>query len=402
MEKKNNEDITTEELFGKGTKNRPYEIKKVEELQNITQKENCYYSIKPELLKSLLNKMEGNGTKSNPYKISIVEELQAIMIDPDSYYLQTDDIDGSKTKNWFRDNFGTIPDFSGTYDGQEYQIKNIHTDHKGLFRNTETDGIIKNVNLVDVNAKGSGLVGRNKGTIKNSYVSGNIEGNDTVGGLVEINDGLGKIIDCYSDCVINSHSDFDINDDINYDIKYDGYKVGGLVGENNGEIIESSSKGDVNGNKKVGGLVGLNKNEIVESISKSDVNGDKEVGGLVGANGTFKEGYSCNIIGSKSKSKVKGDNMVGGLVGQNFGSINYVIASGDIFVPNDPTVNFDNIGDVSDNCSEEYKVEIVDTGFFEPPKTIDPEYNVRVGKIVGWDEGSTNNYKSEDIKINKW
>ena len=73
--------------------------------------------------------------------------------------------------------------------------------------------------------------------------------------------------------------------------------VGGLVGESSGEIHESGSIGQVNGEDHVGGLVGVNSGLISKCNSTGDVTGKfgnfPYIGGLVGENGgTIRDSYS--------------------------------------------------------------------------------------------------------------
>ena len=94
--------------------------------------------------------------------------------------------------------------------------------------------------------------------------------------------------------------------------------VGGLVGRNDGKILDCYTTGSVLGSSHVGGLVGLNAytGTISNSYSTSLVWGiSSSVGGLAGDNdGTISLCYS---IGS-----VRGYSFVGGLVGYNkFGSV---------------------------------------------------------------------------------
>ena len=56
---------------------------------------------------------------------------------------------------------------------------------------------------------------------------------------------------------------------------------GGLAGLSEGDIIASSSSGEVSGVSEVGGLVGYNKGGITMSYSTGEVSGRGSVGGLV-------------------------------------------------------------------------------------------------------------------------
>ncbi|MCL2290892.1 MAG: InlB B-repeat-containing protein, partial [Bacteroidetes bacterium] len=95
-----------------------------------------------------------------------------------------------------------------------------------------------------------------------------------------------------------------------------GYKVGGLVGENNdGTITNCYVIGNLTDAQQIGGLVGGNWGTISNCYFTGNVTGTYEqAGGLVGENlyGTIS---NCYAIGN-----VTGENYVGGLVGQNIGS----------------------------------------------------------------------------------
>jgi len=120
------------------------------------------------------------------------------------------------------------------------------------------------------------------------------------------------------------------------------YYVGGLVGFNNGIVINSYSTGEVSGTVgMVGGLVGKNSDTVSNSFSTAGVSGVVNAGGLVGDNwrGTVSNSYSTgNVIGSScvgglvaysnngtvtnsySTGSVTGNEEVGGLVGRNYHS----------------------------------------------------------------------------------
>jgi hypothetical protein len=59
-------------------------------------------------------------------------------------------------------------------------------------------------------------------------------------------------------------------------------RVGGLVAENQGTLINSYATGAVSGYRQVGGLVGLNGGTVRNSYSTASVSGDRWTGGLVG------------------------------------------------------------------------------------------------------------------------
>lgn len=62
--------------------------------------------------------------------------------------------------------------------------------------------------------------------------------------------------------------------------------LGGLVGENCGDVLESTARGHVDGGESCGGLVGHNEGRVVECVAEVTVSGTVLLGGLVGANQT--------------------------------------------------------------------------------------------------------------------
>ena len=121
------------------------------------------------------------------------------------------------------------------------------------------------------------------------------------------------------------------------------WAVGGLVGENRGDVYNSYSNGAVNGTDCIGGLVGGNGGDVSNSCSAANVTGHWDVGGLVGCSdsyGTVSNSYSVgNVIGewavgglmggnvggivdkSYSAGSVTGEDYVGGLAGDNQGTV---------------------------------------------------------------------------------
>ena len=91
--------------------------------------------------------------------------------------------------------------------------------------------------------------------------------------------------------------------------------TGGLVGNNEdgGALTSSHATGDVSGSESsVGGLAGVNDNgEITNSSAAADVTGSNLVGGLVG----FNDGGE--VSNSSTTGDVTGTSFVGGLVGFN-------------------------------------------------------------------------------------
>ena len=231
------------------------------------------------------------GVFAEVIQIDNIDELQLIGNDPgyplNGEYELSGNIDASDTINWnsgagFKP-IGTDADpFTGNFDGNGYKITGLYInrpteDYIGLFGYLDS-GVVVNVGIEDCQIVGKyevgGLVGRNYGTIFDSYSIGSVQGKYNIGGLVGEN----------YDTLSNSYSTGSVKG---------GGEVGGLVGYNNGTISDSYSTGSIQGEYDVGGLVGLNENIVTNCYSTGLVIGSGEVGGLVGYDwgGTVSNSY---------------------------------------------------------------------------------------------------------------
>ena len=153
-----------------------------------------------------------------------------------------------------------------------------------------------------------GLVGHSSGTIKDSQATGTVKGgNGDIGGLLGYNDdrfghggGHGN--------VTRSHATGNVSG---------GNDLGGLVGLNyRGNISCSYSTGDVTGTEdQVGGLLGYTYGgNVTCCYATGNATGTEYVGGLVGdSNGTVRDSYSR---GSAIRSSAEGG-WFGGFMGIN-------------------------------------------------------------------------------------
>jgi hypothetical protein len=168
---------------------------------------------------------------------------------------------------------------TGTFDGQGYEIRDLFINrpdenYVGLFGVVLQDGVIKNIGVVNVTVTGKsdvgGLVGRNEGTVTNSYSTGNVTGYSKVGGL------MGE--DWYA-TVSNSYSAGSVTGN-DY--------VGGLAGQNVGTVSNSYSTASVTGNGHVGGLVGVNPSlgTVSNSFWDTETSGQATSDGGTGKNTT--------------------------------------------------------------------------------------------------------------------
>ncbi len=263
----------------------------------------------------------GSGTVEDPYQIADWRHLDNVRNYLDCHFIVINDLDlnsigytelasatANEGKGW--QPIGTIAvndTFVGSFDGQGYEIRDLFINRPdepdvGLFGVVDEGGVIENVGIIaNGNVTGNGdvgvLVGKNEGTVSNSYCTGNVTGNLNVGGLVGWNFG-GTVTDTYSTGNI-----------IGLD------NVGGLVGWNTGTASNSYATGGVTGNTSVGGLVGKNAGTTSNSYATGSVNGTDNIGGLVGKNDS-----TGTVTNSYSTGNVTGNTHVGGLMGRNQGT----------------------------------------------------------------------------------
>jgi len=188
----------------------------------------------------------------------------------------------------------------------------------------------------------------------------NITGAYRVGGLVGGNDGT----------VSNSYSSGNVTGD---------GCVGGLVGINEGTVINSYVSGSVTGWYTVGGLVGINEGTVTSSHSSGSVTGWYTAGGLVGIN-------SETVRNSFSTGSVTGNYYVGGLVGGNEGTVRNSISTGSV------AGEWDVGGLVGSNYGA------VRSSFFTGSVT----GNYYVGGLVGRNDGTVSNSYSTGSVAGEW
>lgn len=196
-----------------------------------------------------------NGSPKFPILIDMGQEFGSIAsIDPSKHYRQIGDIDLNNLGITEWTPIGSGSPFTGSYDGGGFGINHLTVrlkNNSGLFGTIGTGGIVKNINLIDIDIDvgssndGGAVAITNNGTIENCYVTGKISGNSNFGGIAGTNNGI--IRNCYVSAYIAG----------------DGGNIGGIAGIANsssntiqyclvtGNIIDS---GDNSGN--IGGIVG--------------------------------------------------------------------------------------------------------------------------------------------------
>jgi rhodanese-related sulfurtransferase len=207
----------------------------------------------------------GTGEPNDPYQIATAEDLIALGETPEDYdkhFILTADIDldpnlpGGKVfdkavispdidpNTW---NFEGTP-FTGVFNGKGHTISHLTIsgeNYLGMFGRLESKSSIINLGVMDININGSGyyiggLVGSNFGDVMNCYSTGEVNGDEEVGGLVGgVGYYYGMVLNSYSSCSVQGNAD-----------------VGGLVGFNLGTVVMSYSNSLVIGSLDIGGLVG--------------------------------------------------------------------------------------------------------------------------------------------------
>ncbi|QGQ99822.1 DUF5011 domain-containing protein [Paenibacillus psychroresistens] len=220
----------------------------------------------------------GTGTIGDPYRVATAVQLNELRNHTGGgiYFRQTADIDLSIYTNWVP--IGDLGDsfFGGNLDGNGFKITNLKINRSG------TD----NVGLFTAIAYGE---------LKNiNLVSINVVGKNNTGGLVGQNQGT----------ISNSSATGTLRGVNN---------TGGLVGLNLMYIRTSYSKVNVTGGTGVGGLAGYSQEAISSTYATGTVSGTSQVGGLVGTNAlTINKSYATGKITGSS---------AGGLIGSNTGTI---------------------------------------------------------------------------------
>ena len=148
----------------------------------------------------------GNGSQENPYQISNLSQLKHLSETPSlwsSHFELVNDIDASQTKTW-NEGKGFSPigkgdgknavSFLGSFNGNYHSIDRIYINRPlenyiglfGLKGNDQTS--IQKLGLTNVDIIGykyvGGLVGSIHSHINECFVTGKVEGNSAVGGLV--------------------------------------------------------------------------------------------------------------------------------------------------------------------------------------------------------------------------
>ena len=333
---------------------------------------------------TLQDNAEIGGTANNPYKIFTATQLAAFRdlvnrggAGASAHAKLMDNIDLSEIcseeegDSWTPIGTSNNP-YSGTFDGNGKTISGLYID--------SSDNDYK------------GLFGRvNGGTVQDLSVSGDINGNRYVGGVVGYNGGT------VTGCIFSGSGSVS-----------GSYSVGGVVGYNISSVTNCYNTGEVSGpdsvsGNSVGGVVGYNSSSVVgdnrgsvENCYNTDnVSGSNQIGGVVGTNGSSVENcYNTGAVNSSGSSSA-----AGGAVGYNISSVTNCYNTGSVTGNrvggvvgyNSGTVeNCYNIGEVSGNISGGV-VGLNDSGTVKNCYNIgEVSGNSYVGGVVGLNISSGN------------
>ncbi|MHC1775527.1 MAG: beta strand repeat-containing protein [Lentimicrobium sp.] len=270
----------------------------------------------------------GSGSSTDPYQIESHEHLNAVrnyLNNVNVYFIMLNDIDLSAAcapggdyynsgEGWIPIGSATSSAFRGGFNGNGYKIIGLFINrsalHQGLFGYTY-GSLISNLGIENANITGStncgGLVAVNfnsSSIINNCYIVGSVYGTSitgNIGGLVGENDG--SIVNCFSNGIVSG-----------------GSYIGGLVGQNDGSVVDSYSSANVTGGSSLdaGGLVGYLTGSISNSYGTGSVIGGGNAGGMVGrawTNSTISNSYCTGMASSNGAN-------VGGFAGRIFGNSN--------------------------------------------------------------------------------
>ena len=193
----------------------------------------------------------------------------------------------------------------------------------GLVGRLHSGGEIRDTNMENMNVSGAtivgGMVGDSGGLIDGAgTLNGSVAGRYRVGGLVGLSSAGGEIRNVSLVNVQVAESSRAIGQ---------GQLIGGLAGESNGVISDSTVTGSVSGTNVVGGLVGVGKGSrgnISRVSVEGSVSGVSSVGGLAGRfgdsdirfrNGTLSDCESSATVHPRLSATGQGAEYLGGLVG---------------------------------------------------------------------------------------
>ena len=252
------------------------------------------------------------GTAHTDYdymRVHDVYDLQNINAKRDGRYILAGNIDAGVTNTWNRTVYGIegfLPigedyrtQFTGRFDGAGHTLRGLYIKRpsentQGLFGYT-VGARIENLSLVDGNVEGhdsvGGIVGYAEDTeIRNVSYAGRVVGKQSVGGIVGCAWG-GSIQNAWNAGAVSGT----------------GHSAGGIVGyaREAAKIQNVCNTGAITGNERVGGIVGAIADSTLQNAwSTGSVTGSQTVGGIVGEadGGTVTVRHAVSKTGSAGQA----------------------------------------------------------------------------------------------------
>lgn len=147
----------------------------------------------------------GEPNAEGYYEIATAEELEQITKYPDEQYVLTADLDLSEVEHW--EPLGGLRPFTGELDGNGHTLAGLSSEAGGLFN--INNGAIYDLAVVDaevdLNGGRVGIIANvNNGEIHTVYTTGTVDGTSRVGGVV--GDSSGSLVNAYSTADVHSRS----------------------------------------------------------------------------------------------------------------------------------------------------------------------------------------------------
>ena len=252
----------------------------------------------------------GDGTSETPYQITTAAELaqlatyvnagHAIYAAPDVHYQLANNINLSAYSNWTPIGNTTTNPFKGVFDGDSKQISNLKIT-SGAYA-----GLFGCINNATV---------KNLGLINVDIIASTVA---RAGGLVGSNQG--SVLNCHSTGIVKNYSTGSSS-------SLDVYAyIGGLIGDNQGSVLNCYSSCTINATTSVNSGMG---NYLAHS----------RAGGMVGynqSNGNMSNCYSTGTVTTVANCSITVTGNVysysyaGGIAGENIGIISNCYSIGDV------------------------------------------------------------------------
>ncbi len=345
----------------------------------------------------------GEGTEEAPFQIATAQQLHDIRYQSRAHYIQIADVNlgvppwnegsGWDPIGYYESHVDNIA-FSGSYDGNDFTISGLtivdpDADHVGFFAYLSnaylTDMTFEDVTIAANNSIGvitPRTLGENR--LENIVVSGEIEGNNAIGGFVSSGGSI-TITNCHFHGSITGHTrvngivsnaggsavitDSGFTGDITGAHQFTtgiisnlqpgatirgcyfdgnltgGTDAGGLVGWNSGLITESYATGSIiSTSSNVGGISSQTRGEgtVSRSFVDATVTGVRNVGGIVGYHGGSTNSpdvviTECYVRGSVVGSDNNESDNIAGIAGRSVGAITHSFSSARVLGPDNGT-----------------------------------------------------------------